>query len=133
MGSKATSKEVRKFGLMFTSIFLAIGLYMVFRTEIDLWRVFIGAAILFLMASLYALPVLRPLYIGWMAFAMALAWINTRILLGIVYYLVLTPIGLLMRVFGKDEFGLRFDRSTVSYWIPKEQQPIEKRRYEQLF
>ena len=63
---------------------------------------------------------LKTLYDLWMKFAAVLAWINTRILLVIMFYLVFTPTGFIMRLFGADPLDLKMDKNKNSYWIKKE-------------
>jgi hypothetical protein len=60
--------------------------------------------------------VLRPVYILWMALALPIGWTVSHLLLLAVYYLVVTPIGLVMRLIGYDPLNRRFDRSAKSYW-----------------
>lgn len=52
----------------------------------------------------------------WMGLAVVLGWINTRILLSVVFYLVVTPVGLAMRLFGRDPLNRRLDPDATSYW-----------------
>ena len=59
---------------------------------------------------------MKPIHIGWMTLAFALGWFNTRLLLGIFFYLILTPIGVLMRLFGKDLLDQRIDKRATTYW-----------------
>jgi hypothetical protein len=50
-----------------------------------------------------------------------------------IVYLVLSPIGVLMRVFGKDFLDQRWDKGAASYWIKKEKKPFDKKQYEKLY
>jgi hypothetical protein len=68
-----------------------------------------------------------------MKFAFALGWFNTRLFLGIVFYLIITPVGLVMRILRKDPLRLKFDRSAASYWTIRESKPVDQKRYERLF
>jgi len=63
---------------------------------------------------------LTPLYKAWMAFGHVLGWINARIILGLVFFVVVMPIGLIMRLFGKDFLRMRPNRFG-SYWIQRDQ------------
>ena len=63
---------------------------------------------------------LKPVYDIWMKFAAVLAWVNTRIILIVMFYLVFTPIGLIMKLFGSDQLGLRMEKEKESYWIKKD-------------
>lgn len=77
--------------------------------------------------------VLRPLYRLWMLFAVALGFVMTRVILTVFYYLVLTPVGLLFRVIGRDALNRRLDRQAESYWIEKEYPIQDRSRYENFF
>ena len=68
-----------------------------------------------------------------MKFAHALGWINTRLLLGLFFYLVLTPAALILRLLGKDLLHQQVDRSAPSYWIKREPVQLDPERYERLF
>jgi len=71
-------------------------------------------AALFAVAALVAPRALGPVYRVWMAVGEVLAWINTRIILTLVFFLVVTPTGLVMRLFGRSPLERR--RSGTSYW-----------------
>lgn len=129
---KATVPEVRKFGLMFGALTLAIAGFCAYKGS-DIWMGFAGGSAFFLLAGLLAYPVLKPVYVGWMTFAYALGWFNTRLIMGISFYTVFTPIALAFRLLGKDALGLQIDKGAASYWVKRSPEPIEKKRYEQLF
>jgi hypothetical protein len=112
-------KDVRKFGLLFSAIGIVIAGITYFRQS-DTWPFFLGLAAFFLLTALVAVPLLRPVYVGWMKFAFILGWVNTRIILGIAFFLVLTPIGILMRLFGKNPVDVRLERGRESYWVKRE-------------
>jgi len=129
---RATTKEVRNFGLLFSGICGILLLYFLYADgELSVWLM--GAAGMFLAGGLFLHRLLRPVYILWMKFAQLLAWINTRIILGIAYYLIITPIGLVLRLLGKDLIGKKIDRNAVSYWKRRDEVPFDPERYERLF
>ena len=66
---------------------------------------------------------LRPLYTVWMRLALVLGWVNTRILLGFVFYAVLAPLGQTMRLAGRDALGLEFDSDAGTYAVPRSSRP----------
>jgi hypothetical protein len=68
-----------------------------------------------------------------MKFAALLAWVNTRLILGLFFYLVLTPVGVILRLMGKDLLDEKIDRSASSYWIKRDQAITDRSRYERLF
>ena len=128
----ASRKEVRKFGITFSILSISLAAFLLYKGN-DLWMLFLGGAVFFLLTGLFVYAILKPIYVGWMTFAFALGWVNTRIILGVVFYVVFTPAGLLLRLLGKDLLGLRFDRHAATYWIKRNQQAFNKKRYEQLF
>ena len=73
------------------------------------------------------------LFKGWMAFANALGWVNTRILLVLVFFVVITPGAIVMRLFGKDLLSQRLEPGTETYWKPKAQSPLDPQSYLRQF
>ena len=123
MEHAATRKELRQFGLLVGAIFTVIGLWpLVFRGEpLRLWAVGIGGL---LIACGGILPqLLTPIHTGWMWVGHILGWINTRILLGIVFYALLTPMGLVFRLMGKDTMRQAFAESSTTYRVVRSPRP----------
>ena len=123
MEQAATRKELRQFGLLVGAIFTVIGLWpLVFRGEpLRLWALGLGGL---LIACGGMLPhVLRPIHTGWMWVGHILGWINTRILLGIVFYVLVTPIGLVFRLMGKDTMRQGFAESSTTYRMIRSPRP----------
>lgn len=77
--------------------------------------------------------VLKPVYYGWMALALTLGFVMTRVLLTIFFFLVLTPVGLVFRLIGRDALHRKLDREASSYWIEKEYPITDRSRYEKFF
>ncbi|HUI10336.1 MAG TPA: SxtJ family membrane protein [Bacteroidota bacterium] len=124
--------KVRQFGLLFGALgFLAAAYAALAHHRVAWW--WLGAGALFTIAGLAAYPLLRPVYRAWMKFAFALAWVNTRVLLGVFFYLVLTPVGLLMRLLGRDLIDQKIDRSAATYWKARKPAAFDPTRYERLF
>jgi saxitoxin biosynthesis operon SxtJ-like protein len=124
--------EVRKFGLMFAGIWLLAAVYFFWKGRaLGGWC--LGGAVFFAVTGLFMEPVLAPIQRIWMAFARTLGRLNTGILLGLFFFLVLTPLGLILRLFGKDLLEERIDRTAKTYWMKREAVPVEKSRYERLF
>jgi len=126
------TKDARKFGKTFSAVFFVISMIALWKGS-GSWGWFLAAAAGFLVVGVAAPRLLGPLYWAWMKFAFALGWFNTRLFLGIVFYLIITPVGLVMRILRKDALRLKFDRAASSYWIPRESKPIDPKRYERLF
>lgn len=112
-------EELRKFGLLTGG--LIAGLFglafpFLFARPYPVWPWIIGGVLL---AWALALPAsLASIYKYWMRFAHILGWVNTRIILGFIFFLLITPIGLLMRLFARDPMARKFDTKATSYRVP---------------
>ena len=121
---KLTPKEVppgssdRSFGIVFGVVFFIIALWPLFSSGgVRVWAT-IASAAFFVVA--FALPgILAPLNRLWTRFGFLLHHIVSPVVLGILFYLFVTPMGLVMRLFGKDFLHLRFDQSSRSYWVER--------------
>ena len=123
---------LRKFGLVVGGVFAAIGAFLLWR-DIS-WAivfVYIGAPLILLGAILP--NILRPVYIAWMSLAVVLGAIVTRILLTLFFFLVITPVGLVFKIIGRDALTRKIDRSATTYWIDKEYPITDRSRYENFF
>lgn len=109
----------RFFGLTFFVVFLIIALWPLLHNGAASLP-FLGIALGFLGISLVAPALLGPLNRLWLKFGALLHSITSPIILGIMFFLVILPIGLIMRLLGKDFLRLRFDNSASSYWIRRE-------------
>ncbi len=108
----------RSFGIVFAVVFGAIGLLpLAFGAGVRLWSLGVGAA--FLLVALAIPSILAPLNRLWLRFGLLLHRIVSPLVLGIMFFLVITPMGLLMRAFGKDLLRLRYDEAAASYWIDR--------------
>ena len=107
----------RSFGIVFFIIFLLIALYpLTYSQDIRIWSVIIS--IIFLVLGLFNSKILTPLNKLWFKFGIFLGKIISPIIMGIIFFLVVTPIGLLMRLLGKDLINLKYNNNK-SYWIEK--------------
>jgi len=126
-----SKKEVRTTWAGFTVIFAVIG-------AITWWKgressiYWFGASAFFAFCAIAAPMVLLPLYRLWVKFAAAMAWLNTKLLLALIFYLVITPIGFVMRIAGKDILDEKIYRGASSYWKQKEAHN-DPSRYEKQF
>ena len=90
------------------------------------------AAVVFVVALVSPKP-LGPAFRCWMVFARAVGWFNARLLLSVLFYVVFTPIGLIMRLIGRDALKRDFDCDSVSLWIPREESEDGLERYTRQF
>ena len=109
----------RSFGLIMFTFFLILTLLPRLRGgEFNLWTLGVGLA--FLIPAIVYPAILRLPNLWWMQFGELLSKIVSPIAMGIVYFVVMTPIALLLKVFGKHTLSLGFDRKKSSYWITRE-------------
>ena len=130
MDHAATRKELRQFGLLVGAVFTVIGLWpLVFRGEpLRLWAIGIGGLLIAFGGILPQL--LAPVHKGWMWVGHILGWINTRILLSIVFYALVTPIGLVFRLMGKDTMRQAFAESSTTYRVVRSPRPHSHMKYQ---
>lgn len=130
MEQPTTAKDLRSFGLLVGGIFCVIGLWpLVFRGEpMRLWGIGIGGVLVLLGGILPR--ALAPVHKGWMWIGHILGWINTRILLGIVFYGLVTPIGLIFRMMGKDTMRQAFSESSSTYRVLRTPRPRSHMKYQ---
>jgi hypothetical protein len=126
----SSRSEQRKFGLVMAVAIAALG---VLRWAIHgfahfplyffvVAAVFAGLGLLFPRA-------LKPVFVVWMKFAEGMNWVMTRLLLGIAFYVMITPTRLLIRLFGEDPLKRDWHPDADTYWEDAEEQPAELERY----
>ena len=107
----------RSFGIVFFVVFLLIALYpLTYGGEIRIWSLIIS--IIFLILGLLNSKILAPLNKIWFKFGILLGRIVSPLIMGIIFFLVVTPIGFIMRLLGKDLLNLKYNKNK-SYWIEK--------------
>jgi hypothetical protein len=123
MSKTADVKQLRSFGLLVGAIFLLLGVWprMVHGIELRWWAIIVSVLLIF-PALLFPKSLALP-HKGWMALAEALGWVNTRVILGVIFYLLLTPIGVVRRMLGNDPMGRHFRPDLDSYRIPRQPRP----------
>ena len=108
----------KSFGIVFFIVFFLIALYPLLNgQEIRLWALIISAV--FLILGLLKSKLLTPLNKLWFRFGIFLGKIISPIIMGFIFFLVVTPIGLIMRLLGKDVLNLKYNKER-SYWIEKD-------------
>ena len=123
----ATQKQLRQFGCMVGTALILVGGWQLYGQIHSIARIGLWSVGGFLVLSGLLMPkTLVPVYKIWMGLATVLGWINTRILLGLIFYLIFTPIGLVMRLSGRDSLTQRIDRAANSYWVDKSSILLEK-------
>jgi hypothetical protein len=115
---KVQGSSNRSFGVVFAVVFAIIALLpLLHGGGVRLWS--LGMAALFVILALAIPQVLAPLNRLWLKLGLLLHKIVNPVVLGIMFYLVITPTGLLMRLFGKDPLRLKRDPAAATYWIER--------------
>jgi hypothetical protein len=118
-----TSKQLRSFGFTVGGIFALIALWpIVVRAEDPRWWAMVVAGCLLVPAVVFPKSLVW-VYKGWMAIGHVLGWINTRIILGMIFYVIVTPIGMIRRWLGKDPMGRQLRPDLDSYRIIRKPRP----------
>jgi hypothetical protein len=130
------TKQIRQFSV-------AMGVLLAILASINFWRhgqdghawpYLYGVGGAFAAIGLAFPVVVRPIFRGWMKLAGVLAWLNTRLLLSIVYFLVFTPFGLVTRLFRIDLMDQKFPGpARESYWKKRETRAADPDQYERQF
>ena len=117
MNKKIKISSNRSFGFVFFIFFLIVALYpLYFDENLSNWALIIS--IIFLFLAIINSKILTPLNYAWFKFGLFLGKIISPIVMGIIFFLVVTPIGLILRLLGKDVLSLKYNNNQ-SYWIKK--------------
>lgn len=124
--------QERKSALTVGIVLLALAAWSAYRGRETAVGAFGALGGTLIAAGLFVPPAARAFHVVWMRLAHALGWVNSRILLALLYYLVMTPMGLVQRVGGRDALRRR-GAASASYWIPRSAPKQSKEQFERLF
>lgn len=129
---KTGKKELKNFSITMFVALGVIGTILFFKNKgIYVW--FYLSSAVFLLLGMSAAELLKPIYLFWMRLAFVLSWINTRLILLIIFYLIFTPMGFLIRLFKGDLLGRKINAQSDTYWIKKEKDDFNPANYERQF
>ena len=129
---KSEKSNIRNFGITLGIILLLISGFL-FWKEKESFQIFLTIGIILFLTAIALPSVLKPVYWIWMIFAIILGWFMTRVILSLLFYIIITPIGLTLRLFGKQFLELRWDKSKESYWNFRTNEHLKKENYEKQF
>ncbi len=130
---KSQKKDLRSFGLTIGIVAGLIGGLLLWRHK-DHYLYFLIVSGIFVTLGLFLPNLLKPLQKAWMTLAVLMGWVMTRLILFVLFFLVVTPIGLLARLLNRDLLRLKIDRNSCnSYWMPKRKEEVKKSDYERQF
>ena len=118
MEKKIKVSSNKSFGIVFSIFFLLISVYPLLNNDpIYYWSLFVS--FIFLVLGLMNSKILSPLNLLWLKFGILLGKIVSPVVMGIIFFLVVTPISIILKIFGKDVLNLKFNNNKT-YWIVKD-------------
>lgn len=129
---KSGKKELREFGLTIGGILVILGFVSLWRGK-PAYPYLLGAGTLFLASGLVFPAALLPFQKAWMAIAIIIGFFVSHIILILIFYLAITPIGLLLRILRNDILDIRILKDRASYWKDRRVEIKDRKSYENQF
>lgn len=129
---ESSPKKLREFGFLVGGVLCVLGILLWWRGR-GSYPYFFLPGILLVAAGAVSPSVLKPFQKAWMSLAILMGWVMTRVLLSVLFYLTLTPIGLILRLTGKDLLDQKLEPEKQSYWKIRPQTPRTPSDYEKQF
>ena len=126
-----SKKDIKSFGITIGIVLFIISGLLIYYDN-DAYQLIAIIASIFISLGFIFPVLLKPIYFVWMTFAAILGWIMTRFILSIVFYFILTPIGLLTRMLGEDFLALK-KLPSDSYWNQRDSSKELSQNYEKQF
>jgi len=130
--TEPTREQARKTALVVAVVLILIAAFGWYRGRLMLAYITGAAGLILILAGLFMPLLAKFFHVWWMRLAFALGYVNSRILLTLIYFLVFMPYGFVSRLFGRDPLG-RGGAKTESYWIPRERARQAKEQFERMF
>ncbi|GAB4141507.1 MAG: hypothetical protein Tsb009_11300 [Planctomycetaceae bacterium] len=130
---KPSRREMKTFSLLFI-LFFGLVAYWVYGWTNSTTAAYTTFAVAAVVGGVgFFLPDwMRYVYVVWMAAVLPIGWVISHVMLAVIFYGVVTPIGLIMRACGKDPMNRRFDKNAKTYWIKRETQPKPEQYFRQF-
>ena len=129
---RVTDAQARKSALLVAAVLLGIAAWNLYRGRPTVVIIFASVGAALVVAGLLVPPAARAFHVAWMRFAAALGHVNSRVLLTLVYYLAVTPYGLISRLARRDPLRRRGSRDE-SYWVERKTTRQAREQFERLF
>jgi uncharacterized membrane protein YccC len=129
---KSDTPDLRKFGLLVGGALCTFGLLLLLRHKTNYPYLFWPGAVLIAFGAVWPRALKYP-YIAWMTVAFVLGFVVSQVILTLFFFLFVTPIGLVARLFGKDFLNRKHDLQATTYWIPSEAKAKTPENYERQF
>jgi hypothetical protein len=124
--------DLRRFGYVVGTAFGVFGMLLLWRGR-PLYPYFFGLAAGLILAAVLRPHALKPIHWIWMCLATVLGWTMTRVILTALFFVAVTPIGVLARALGKRFLNLKIDTSAKSYWVPRSGEVPGRETYERQY
>jgi len=129
---KSEKSDLRKFGITIGIVLCLLSGLLWWKGR-DTYLIFSVIAAAFLLTGIVVPAILKPLQKVWMTIAVVMGWFMTRVILSVLFYVVFTSIGIMLRLLGKKFLDINFKEKKESYWIKRESGLFDKSRYEKQF
>jgi Saxitoxin biosynthesis operon protein SxtJ len=129
---KESKKDLRKFGLMVGFVLFALAGFLFWKGKTSYPVFGVTGVLLILTGTLFPIA-LKPLNKIWMTLAILMGWVMTRLILTILFFIVLTPLAFVARIFGKKFLDLKIDKNRKSYWEKRAKKELSSLDYENQF
>ena len=133
MINNCTKKDIRTFGFGLTGFLSIIGALNLFKGNNDISCYFFAAGFIALIISIVRPYALKCLYKPMMLLAHAIGWFNTQVLLSLIFFFLISPISLVLRILKKDLLDKRIDNNCKSYWNNTSLKVKDKTQYQKQF
>jgi hypothetical protein len=128
-----TNAQARKSALAVAAVLLGIAAWNLYRGRTTVVLIFSALGAALVVAGLLVPPAARAFHTAWMRFAVMLGHVNSRVLLTLVYYLVVTPYGVVTRLVGRDPLRRRGPGAGESHWVERKTTRQPREQFERLF
>ena len=125
-------KDLRNFGITIGIILLIITAIIFYKSEKVIELLFYSGVFLIGFGLVFP-KILKPLYLIWMTFAVIIGWVMTRIILSILFYIIITPIGLITRILGRNNFHSKNKGLNNTFWNYRKLEKDELNKYENQY
>ena len=129
---KSEKSDLRKFGITVGIVFLIIAGFLFWKDK-ESFQIFLTIGVVLCVVGIAIPIILKPIHWIWMIFATILGWIMTRVILSLLFFIILTPIGLISRLFGKQFLELKYNKNLNTYWNFRETEQMKRENYEKQF
>ena len=126
-------KQIRTFGIGLVVFLSSFGAIKYYKTESEEYFYLFIASFIILCLSIIKPYALKHIYKGAMFMAHVLGWINTRIILSIIFFFIFSPIGIVLRLIKKDLLNRKIDSNCATYWQKRTKVTFEKSHCERQF